>query len=205
MNNGITRINITGTPVGQGAYRFRQSQERQPAANDLYRQIFTSIGMTLLPGDATMDVNLEDHEAGYDRFLGIDVILTFADGQEATLQEKFLFTTYKTVTVEYMQNPLANEFGDWFKMKCDYYFVGYDRTNAKGFQEYILLNWPMVKSLSQQRQIPWSLKGNGRDGARANFRYANFWDFPSECVMSSNYTKPVPQSFVASREPILVF
>ncbi|HSG61639.1 MAG TPA: hypothetical protein VLA24_09420 [Pseudomonadales bacterium] len=190
MNNGITRINIVGNLGGNGAYRFKQSQDRQPAANRLYREIFTKLGMELLAGDAVMDVGIDEYEAGYDKFLGIDVILTFADGQEATLQEKFLFTPYQTVTVEYMQNNLTQEHGDWFNMKCDYYFVGYDRIRENDFQEYILLNWPMVKSLSQQGRIDWGLNTNKKDGARASFRYANFWQFPADCVMDSRYTIP---------------
>lgn len=189
MNKGITRINIQGNLVGAGAYRFEQAQKRQAAANKLYRQIFSDLGMTLLDGEETMDVSLDQHEAGYDRFFGIDVILTFTDGQEATLQEKFLFTKYQTVTVEYMQNPDANERGDWFNLRCDYYFVGYDRNNANNFQEYVLLNWPAVKLLSQQGRIPWGETRNTKDGARASFRYAPFWRFPSECVLKSNYTR----------------
>jgi hypothetical protein len=134
-------------------------------------------------------VTLAEFEAGYDRFLGIDVILTFADGEEATLQEKFLEKDYRTVTVEYMQNPITQEKGDWFKMKCDYYFVGYDRIEGRYFQDWIMLHWSHARQLTAQGRITWDLLSNKRDGARANFRSAHFSTFPPECVVAAEWTE----------------
>ncbi len=143
--------------------------------------------MPLLPGELELRVAKDEFEAGYDRYLGIDVIFTFANEQESTLQEKFLTYHTPTVTVEYMQNPLTGEQGDWFKMKPDYYFVGYDRVQKNNFQEWILLNWPLTRQMTNQGEIPWDINSNKRDGARANFKHVHFSLLPPECVVHGKW------------------
>jgi hypothetical protein len=178
---GIKRIEITDQMTGRGAWRFKESRKRQPAANSLYRFIFERRGTPLLPGYEVLRCTKNEFIAGYDYALGIDVILTLMDGQEMTMQEKFLFTTFKTVTVEYMQDPNNGEQGDWFNMKAQLYFVGYDRIEAMDFQDWILLNW---SSTQMETRIHWRMRPNNRDGARANFRYADFNRFPPNCVIA---------------------
>lgn len=187
MNFGITRIAISDSVNGAGAWRFKDAKAKQPSANRLYRTIFDRLDIPLLPNDAQLCITKDDFEAGYDRYLGIDVVLTFANGQEATLQEKFLTYRASTVTVEYMQNPTTNEQGDWFKMKTDYYFVGYDRLEKNSFQEWILLNWLLVRQMTNQGLIPWEMNKNIRDGARANFKYVNFSKIPAECIVHGKW------------------
>lgn len=188
MQHGITRICITDVINGQGAYRFRQAKVRQPAANKLYRAIFHRLGMPLADGEHELKVTKNEFEAGYDHLLGIDVIFTFRNGMECTMQEKFLTAKYQTVTVEHMQNPSTGEKGDWFTMKCDYYFVGYDREQKYDFQEWIMLNWPIVRQLTNQNKINWQLNKNKEDGARADFKYASFCQFPKECIVHAKWT-----------------
>ncbi len=188
MNHGITRIIITDIINGSGAWRFKEAAAKQPAANGLYRTIFERLDMPLLPGELQLRVAKDEFEAGYDHYLGIDVIFTFANEQESTLQEKFLTYRESTVTVEYYQNPLTGEQGDWFKMKPDYYFVGYDRIQKNNFQEWILLNWPLTRQVTNQGQIPWEVKSNTRDGARANFKYVPFSIVPPECVVHGKWS-----------------
>lgn len=184
MDVGIARIVIKDGIRGRGAYRFDDARARQPAANRLYRKTFADMGMPLKPGDTEIRVGKDEFMAGYDYALGIDVILTFENGQEATIQEKFLFTRFCTITVEYMQDPVRGEQGDWFSMKCDYYFVGYDRTNANDFQDWILLNWPMVRQKTNMGLVQWSERRNARDGARASFKYIDFAKIPEDCIVS---------------------
>lgn len=183
MEYGITRIAITDTINGSGSWRFREAKARQPFANGLYRTIFDRLGMPLLPGELQLQVTKDEFAAGYDRFLGIDVILTFANRQESTMQEKFLLTKYRTVTVEHMQNPLTGEQGDWFNMKCDYYFVGYDRTKSNTLQEWILLSWPITKQMTNQGKVQWSSNKNAADGARADFKFVDFGKIPNQCIV----------------------
>ena len=115
---GITRIHILDKPNGTGAWRFVESQKRQTAANRLYRLAFERAQMPLLPGTHYIECSAESFNAGYDRQLGIDVWLRFQHGGRATLQEKFLFTEFRTVTVEYYQNWRTQEPGDWFSMNA---------------------------------------------------------------------------------------
>jgi hypothetical protein len=62
------------------------------------------------------------------------------------------------------------------------------------FDKWILLDWPATMRATSRNLIPWQERTNTRDGARASFRYANFWDFPSDCVIASDYQPPTPRS-----------
>jgi len=182
---GIERIRITDKVQGRGAYRFPWSRKRQPEANRVYREIFRSIGSPLLPGTKEILCTKDEFEAGYDHALGIDVLLRFEGGFTATMQEKFLsFDKATTITVEYMQNPLTGEQGDWFNLKCQYYFVGYDTDESLTFNDWILVDWPVLMRSTQQGLVRWYGNHNKRDGARASFKYAYFDAIPSSCVVA---------------------
>lgn len=180
--SGITRIDIQNNVVGRGAYRFEQSRSMWEKANGLYRRAFYMAGMPLEIGDELLRVDLNSFESGYDKFLGVDVMLGFESGQSATMQEKFLFTTFNTVTVEYMQDWRTGERGDWFKMKAQYYFTGYVRNNE--FTNWIVLDWPSTIRATAQNKIKWGERQNMRDGARSSFRYCPIQDFPNNTFMA---------------------
>lgn len=183
---GITRFIITDQITGPGSWRFEESKKRYPAAVKLYREIFEKLNAPLAPRYEEILVTRQEFEAGYDYELGIDVIFEFENGMKSTLQEKFLFKGWKTVTVEYMQNPLRNEEGDWFNLKAQYYFVGYDRIGALEFQDWILLNWPYTQLATQRDEINWRDGGNKNDGAKANFKYEYFGGFPGYCRVADS-------------------
>lgn len=194
---GITRIDITDKPVGRGANRFTISNERKPAADSLYRFIFSRLGTPLLDGIKSIKCTSKEFMAGYDHSLGIDLILTLQDERQLTMQEKFLTANFKTVTVEYYQNPKTEERGDWFNLKAQLYFVGYDRRGALDFQEWILLRWSAVPS-----NINWWIMQNRRDGARANFKCANFSQFKGDCVIACSDNFPgIPHPIRVSMYP----
>lgn len=183
---GITRFNITDQVEGRGAYRFDESKKWWPTANELYRQIFIELGMPLLSDDEIIDCTLEQFEAGYDYQLGIDVILRPQYQGECTMQEKFLFTNFHTVTVEHCQDWLSLEPGDWFKLKAQYYFVGYNPSQPKGFNPWVLLDWTRLQRATAQNRVPWKLRGNTKDGARASFMYVNFGNLPPDVIAASS-------------------
>ena len=187
-NVGITRFNITDEVKGEGAWRFEESKKRWPVANTLYRQIFTKLGMPLMPDEETIDCTKKEFEAGYDYQLGIDVILRPINGGESTLQEKFLYTHYNTVTIEHCQDwlTLPLEPGDWFKLKANYYFVGYDPTGCLQFDPWVFLDWPRLQRATAQGRIKWRLRGDYTDRARASFMYVKIDELPTDvCVDSS--------------------
>jgi hypothetical protein len=181
---GITRVNITDQVSGRGAKRFKDAKKLWAYANKLYRDIFKEIGCPLDDGDKNLDCSSDEFNAGYDKELGIDTILRTKAGQILTLQEKFLFTPFNTVTVEYMQNPKTQERGDWFDIKCQLYFVGYDypQTGTR-FVSWVLLDWARVVMATQRGDLKWKLRRNKWDGARADFKYTPIKDIPKYCVI----------------------
>lgn len=184
---GIKRVHITDVVNGRGAWRFRDSRRLWPAANQLYRDAFADIGMPLADGDEELECSKDGYDAGYDSDLGIDVLLTFANGQTATMQEKFLFTKYNTVTVEYYQNPAMDIEGDWFTMKCQYYFVGYDfPKTGRRFSTWVLLDWPRLQLATAQERVYWQITPNKHDGARANFKHTPIHVLPADVVIAAS-------------------
>lgn len=175
---GIERINVVGNVFGAGAWRFKHPKRFYADVHQIYRAIFP-----ILPGCVDVNVTKEERYARYDIDFGVDVILNFVNGQSATIQEKVLSTTYSTVTVEYYQNPMTEEEGDWFNLKCDYYFVGYGpKEGTPILDRWILLDWNQVRLHSAS--IPWKVNNNQKDNARANFVYAHFSEFPNRCVVA---------------------
>lgn len=183
---GITRIQITDKINGRGAWRFADSQRCWDYANYLYGEIFQSIGMPLESGVEQKQLSKNETFAGLDYLLGVDVILKSMTGQTMTMQEKFLFTTFNTVTVEYYQDWQRNIEGDWFNMKCQYYFVGYDYEKSGCFDRWVLLDWLRVQLATSQSKMVWGERKNDKDGARASFRYIKFDDLPDEVVIASD-------------------
>jgi hypothetical protein len=181
---GITRFNITDKITGRGDWRFIEARKRWPVASTLYREIFTELGMPLLPGEEVIDCTKEEFQSGYDYQLGIDVVLCPEGQGESTLQEKFLFTNWDTVTVEHCQDWLTLEPGDWYKLKAQYYFVGYDPEQRLRFDPWILVDWPRLQRATAQGRVPWQLRANLKDGARASFMYVKFEKVPSDVIVA---------------------
>ena len=175
---GIERINVVDKVVGPGAWRFKHPKRFRADVHQIYRSLFP-----LLPGSVDVNVSKNERYARYDIDFGVDVIINFVNGQSATIQEKILSTNFSTVTVEYYQNPAQNEAGDWFNLKCDYYFVGYGpKEGSPVLSRWILLDWNQVRLHSAC--IPWRFNSNQKDNARANFAYAQFVEFPDRCVVA---------------------
>jgi len=185
---GITRFKITDQITGPGAWRFREAQRYWPVANALYREIFADLGMPLLPGEETIECTTEEFQSGYDYQLGIDVILRPQGQGESTMQEKFLFTDYYTVTVEHCQDWLNLDPGDWYRLKAQYYFVGYATKGSARFDRWILLDWPRLQRATAQHRIPWRLRGNLRDRARASFMFVEFGKLPPDVIVAPTHS-----------------
>lgn len=162
--------------------------------------------LPLLPNETTIDCAGDTVAASYDRQFGVDVLLRFASGMQATLQEKFLGTTFDTVTVEYYQDWRTEEPGDWFRLRVDYYFVGYHQPDASTFRRWILLDWPAVQRATSRGLIDWQERRNAKDGARASFRYVAFDAIPAECIIDQSANVMRGQAFdtltvIAGQQP----
>ena len=186
---GITRFNIIDGFTGKGGQRIRDAKTYWPIANKLYREIFEELGMPLLPEDEIIDCTKAEFEAGYDYQLGIDIILRANGLGESTLQEKILFTDFYTVTVEHCQDWMTLEPGDWFKLKAQYHFVGYDRNQlSRTIYPWVLIDWTTLQRATAQGRIKWHLRDNDRRkvGARASFMYTKFDELPLDIKVAAS-------------------
>lgn len=193
---GITRYHITAATAGRGGYRFEESADCWALADALYRRVFAAVGMPLAHGSRLVE-SVPNGGVGtadlFDRHLGVDVALRLAGGRKLTLQEKFLTTDFETVTVEYMNDAARGLEGDWFTMLPHLLFVGYVDAARATWRRWIVLHWSAVVAETEQGSIRWQERANGRDGARASFRYAPFDAFPPWCVLASSKTTPLAE------------
>jgi len=185
---GITRFDIQDSCDSKGGQRITDAKKYWPIANELYRDIFKSMQMSLLPGEEILECKKEEFEAGYDYQLGIDLIIRPFSQGESTIQEKFLHTDFHTVTVEHCQDWLSLEPGDWFKLKAQYYFVGYDNRGRFILDPWVLLDWGRLQRATAQNRIPWKLRANDRTKvyAKASFMYVDFDKLPSDILVASS-------------------
>ena len=183
---GITRFNIIDIYTNEGGKRIQEAKAYWPVANELYRTIFRELRLPLFPGEEIINCTKDEFNAGYDYQLGIDLILRPYGQGESTMQEKFLFTTYNTVTVEHCQDWMTLEPGDWFKLKAQYYFCGYDEGQCFQLSPWVLLDWVRLQRATAQGRIPWRLRGNLREkvGARASFMFVEFEKVPPEVIVA---------------------
>lgn len=185
---GITRFDIQGNYDSAGGQRITTARTYWPIANELYRSIYAELKMPLALGDEVIECSKEEFMAGYDYQLGIDLIIRPQNQGECTLQEKFLFTDFYTVTIEHCQDWLTLEPGDWFKLKAQYYFVGYDSLRQLLLKPWVLLDWGRLQRATAQGRIPWRLRSNDREkvGAKASFMYVKMDSLPPDVLVASS-------------------
>lgn len=162
--------------------RKKQELLGRPIAEVIYRQVF---------GDNIEIVRFE-HEDNYelDRTFAMDVKIINPTGLILIGQEKFLSNEYirfKTLTIEYMQNPSTQERGDWFKMAVQFYFVGYFNKLQTGFDLWVVADWARVVLETLNENIFWEINSNKNGKARANFKYCIMTSLPDNCIISSSW------------------
>jgi hypothetical protein len=181
---GILRINIESD---WHDWRTKMSKELSPAADDIYREIFTDLSMPLDEFTEYINCNKEQAMARYDWKEGIDCILNFKDGTKATLQEKFLDYYISTATFE--ETKSSGEKGAWYYCTAQYYFVGYARLykteSVKEFQDWVLIDLPALHRCDAKHNVLWHFNQNSKDGRKAKFRYLPFEDVPDNALVSS--------------------
>jgi len=207
---GITRIKIVSD---WHDWRTQMAEDLAPTADEIYRAAFAGKGLLLAEGTEYVQCTKEEAKARYDWCEGIDVILQFARGGKATLQEKFLDYDKNTVTFE--EYKTSGQPGAWYYCTAQYYFVGYARQykaqHVLAFQSWMLVNLPQLRMLYAQELVPWGeprfntpdnplgIRKNGRDGRGASFRYVYFPLIPRECVIASD--RPYPSNGRIERVP----
>ena len=161
--------------------RFEQDPRRQqelrarPLIDQIYRNRFGN------------DIEIErDKHLLLDKEHGIDAIITFPNGMIITGQEKALshqFASFNSLTVEYENDPLTHEQGDWFNLKCQFYFCGYLNREQTTFTKYIIVDWLQMVLATQNNILHWNDNRNQDGHARASFRWVSMYDIPQYCTI----------------------
>jgi len=151
--------------------------------DEIYKQVF---------GEG-IAIERTEHEDDHtlDRLFAIDAKIIMPNQQILLGQEKFLSSNYanfRTVTVEYYQNPSIGECGDWFKLATQFYFTGYCKEDYSGFDPWVLVNWPAIVLLTNQGCIRWQENSNKHDWARASFIFTSMDKLPHECIIASSFS-----------------
>jgi hypothetical protein len=172
-------------------WRRKQELLMRPCADNIYKGIFGD-KITIKRFD-----NVDEHVL--DIKFAIDVMIKLTNGQILLGQEKFLshqYAIYKTVTVEYKQNPKTDEDGDWFKLASQIYFVGYSNKLKNGFDLWAMLNWAELVICNNKGLVNWDIKNNKFDGARASFATAKLYDLPDSCIIDCSWKKSLDKQYV---------
>lgn len=168
-------------------WRRKQELKMRPYADKIYRQVFGK--------DIEINRFERDDSHTLDIVFAIDVQIRLSSGQILLGQEKFLshkYAGFKSLTVEYEQNPQTNEPGDWFKIATQFYFTGYMTEKEDGFEPWVIANWTTMVIDTNKGAITWTHNRNQDGYARASFVYTNMTQLPSECIISCSWTKSLP-------------
>lgn len=195
-NCGIEYIKIVGEYVDS---QFQLAEAIEPFTEKLVRGLFKDSGMELNSGYKITECEKGDLIARYDLNEGIDKILNFIDGTKGTLQQKILFTDYKTITFEKVKN--SGRPGAYCYCTAQYYLTIYtvesrselmDQYKNKSlkptFRDAILLNLPSVHRATltpnTNKKLIMEERENYRNGRHNAFYYTHFDRIPEECVLS---------------------
>jgi len=163
-------------------WRRQQELRMRPYADMIYREVF---------GNETGIVRFDrEEEKTLDITFAIDVQVTLENGQILLGQEKYLSEKYaghKSITVEYEQNPLTHEHGDWFKLATQFYFTGYCNKDMTGFSPWVIANWTSMVLETLANNIHWVHNNNKADGARASFVYTDMTKLPQSCIIACSW------------------
>jgi hypothetical protein len=182
---GIERIKIKSESDWLGNYQ-KVNRDCEPMANKLYIKLFTALGMPLA-GEEIQETLCEKEDAigRYDWKEGIDIILHFADGTKATMQEKYL--TYHISTMTFETEKTSGKPGAWYYCTAQYYFIACAKNYTTGdtsFQDWMLINLAMLHSIDMKTVLPWKNNKNKNNGRRASFKYLEFNDVPKDCIVA---------------------
>lgn len=161
-----------------------QEIKGRPIADDIYKKTFGD-SITIKRGNNII----------LDTEFAIDIEITLPNKQIIIGQEKFLsneFSDRNSLTVEYMQDPASGEKGDWYKLACQFYMCAYFNDAKTEFIKYIIVNWLQLvlwNNLINDEDVTndkyyWRSQPNKDGKARASFKYINFKDIPTSCIIN---------------------
>lgn len=170
--------------------RRQQEITMRPVIDAIYAKVWP--GCTIKRFDSDEDKLL-------DIKYGIDVQVTLPSGMILLGQEKALshrYATFRTVTVEYLNDPKTGDKGDWYHLAPQFYFCGYATADNAALKPWVLLNWPSVVLGTTTKKIAWvGPIDNSKSPAKASFVYIQMDAIPNDCVIASEGLTLQPQSF----------
>lgn len=160
--------------------RSAHSEKHQEEIDEIYRKIIPMLySSQIIDGS-----NVDENKLILDTEYSMDVTLTLTTGIQLSLQEKFLYTNYHTLTIEFLndENNLR-ESGDWFNLaNVQMYFIAYF---PKSYEDRLTL-WVLIdlEKLWKTNEIDWCYNRNKKGNATASFLYTNFLNLPDDCIMA---------------------
>lgn len=179
--SGIERIKIAEFSSYLNE-RSAKAESCNQVIDDIYRQC-----LPLAPGLEPKYVSKADVGAMYDMIEGIDVILTLSDGSRVTLQEKVLFTTFRTATFEIKKT--SGKPGAWFYCTAQLYFVGYVSPDSAQVTSYVLIDLARLKIEHNRNTLKWQHRKNSKEGRKEEFMFIQFDDIPQSCIIAIHNPK----------------
>lgn len=134
--------------------------------------------------------NRENEEQILDIKYHIDVELELTNGIKLTGQEKILrnrFSTFNTFTIEFYQNSMMKERGEFFNFGAQFYLHGYLNQNEDGLDKWYMIN--MFSFLSDLKNKPIEiLEQYTRDtgNSRASFFQINYNNINPKYIYASS-------------------
>lgn len=177
------------SPSSNSASRFLDDPRKQhelrmrPVADRIYRTVFGADAAITRYDRADGEAHVLDQTFAIDVQIALPQSGMMLLGQEKFLRERY--ASFRSVTVEYWQDQATEERGDWFKLACQFYFVGYG--DADTMDPWIILDWPRLVWATEHDLLRWRSNVNQDGRARASFRYLKMDDIPSSCVMASSH------------------
>jgi hypothetical protein len=163
-------------------WRRQQELRLRPVADKYYSDLFGK--------EITVNRFEKEDDFILDKEFAMDVKITFSNGLILTGQEKFLsakYSSFQSVTVEYMQDPKINEPGDWFKLGVQFYFVGYANQTETGFYPWVMLDWTATVLATNNGELEWISNKNKDGHAKASFVYIPMQNIPEYCVIGGSF------------------
>ena len=163
--------------------RRKQELKGRPFADNIYYQNFGMVGIKRYDKIDNLVI---------DQQFAIDVTIIMDNGMVLNGQEKFLsynYSKYNSLTVEFMQDPLTDEKGDWFKLAPQFYLCAYFNEAQTDFIKYILIYWPKLVIHTNNNVIDWRLNVNNNGRAKASFKWINFNNIPDDCIIAKKLTE----------------
>jgi hypothetical protein len=165
--------------------RRKQEIKGRQFADEIYRDVFGG------------EITRFEKEDNYllDRKFAIDVQVTTPVGLVLVGQEKFLsheYIGFKTITIEYMQDPTIADRGDWFKMAVQFYITSYFNKSGSGFDLWVIADWAQVVIGTLNGNIVWAEQRNKDGKAKANFKHTKMMELPDSCIIAASWKSNTP-------------